>query len=46
VEFACRNDVDAHTVAITVDDGIDSASLDYTVYLVLREDGQKVRCVY
>lgn len=46
VEFACGNDVGAYTVAITVDDGTDSASLDFTVYLVLREDGWKVWAVY
>lgn len=46
VEFACGNDVGAYTAAITVDDGTDSASLDFTIYLVLREDGWKVWGVY
>lgn len=42
VEFGCGNDVGAHTVAVTVDDGTDSASLDFTIYLVLREAGWRV----
>jgi hypothetical protein len=46
VLFGCGDDVGAYTVAITVDDGTDSASLDFTVYLVLREDGWKVWSVY
>jgi hypothetical protein len=46
VVFGCGNDVAAYTVAITVDDGTDSASLDFTVYLLLREDGWRVWSVY
>lgn len=47
VRFACGPDVDANTVAITIDDGTDSASLDFTVYLVFRgPDGWKVWGVY
>lgn len=46
VEFACGNDVGAYSVAITVDDGTDSASLDFTIYLVLREGGWKVWGAY
>ncbi|MGH2589319.1 MAG: hypothetical protein ACRDGW_00810, partial [Actinomycetota bacterium] len=36
VRFACGPDVDAYTVAITIDDGTDSASMDFTVFLVFR----------
>ena len=43
---ACGADADAYTVAVTMDDGSTSASLDFTVYLVLREDGWKVWAVY
>jgi hypothetical protein len=46
VRFGCGNDVDAATAAITIDDGTDSASLDFTVFLVLRQDGWKVWAVY
>lgn len=46
VEFACGIDAAAHTVAVTMDDGSESASLDFIVYLVLREDGWKVWAVY
>lgn len=42
VRFDCGSAVDAHTVAVTIDDGTDSASLDFTLFLVLREDGWKV----
>jgi hypothetical protein len=42
VRFGCGNEVDAHTVAVTIDDGTDSASLDFQLYLVLRVDGWKV----
>lgn len=42
VNFGCGNDVDAYTVAITIDDGTNSASLDFTLYLILRADGWKV----
>jgi hypothetical protein len=46
VEYACGSDAAAYTVAITMDDGTDSASLDFTVYLVLRDDGWKVWALY
>lgn len=46
VEFGCGNDIGAHTVAVTVDDGTDSASLDFTIYLVLREAGWTLWGVY
>lgn len=46
VNYSCGNDVDAYTVAITIDDGSTSASADFTVFLVLREDGWKVWGVY
>jgi hypothetical protein len=46
VNYSCGNDVDAYTVAVTIDDGSDSASADFTVFLILREDGWKVWGVY
>lgn len=47
VNFGCGNDVDAYTVAIAMDDGTGSASLDFTVYLVFRgAGGWKVWAVY
>lgn len=47
VNFGCGNDVDAYTVAITIDDGTESASLDFTVYLIFRgAEGWKVWAVY
>jgi hypothetical protein len=46
VEYACGNDVNAYTVAVAVDDGTDSASLNFTVYLVFRQDGWKIWAVY
>jgi hypothetical protein len=47
VRFACGPDVDAYTVAITIDDGTDSASMDFTVFLVFRGvNGWKVWAVY
>jgi hypothetical protein len=46
VNFGCGNDVDAYTAAITIDDGTNSASLDFTLYLILRSDGWKVWGAY
>jgi hypothetical protein len=46
VEYSCGSDVDAYTVAITIDDGTESASADFTVFLVPSEDGWKVWGVY
>jgi len=46
VDFGCGRDVDAYTVAVTIDDGTESASADFTVFLVLRADGWKVWGVY
>jgi hypothetical protein len=46
VEYACGSDAAAYTVAITMEDGTSSASLDFTVYLVLRDDGWKVWALY
>ncbi len=46
VNFGCGNDVDAYTVAITIDSGTNSASLDFTLYLILRSDGWKVWGAY
>lgn len=46
VRFSCGNDVAAYTVAISIDDGTDSASADFTVYLVLRDGGWKVWGAY
>jgi hypothetical protein len=42
VEFGCGPDVAASTVTVVVDDGTSSASADFYLYLVLREDGWKV----
>ncbi|MGH2673925.1 MAG: hypothetical protein ACRDKA_06060 [Actinomycetota bacterium] len=42
VEFGCGSEVEAHTAAVEIDDGTVSASLDFTLFLVLREDGWKV----
>jgi hypothetical protein len=38
VRFSCGNDVAVYTAAITMDDETDSASADFTVYFVLRDD--------
>jgi hypothetical protein len=46
VRFSCGNDVAAYTVAISIDDGTDSASGDFTVFLVLRDEGWKVWGAY
>jgi hypothetical protein len=46
VNYSCGKDIDGHTVAVTVDDGSESASADFTVFLVPREDGWKVWGVY
>jgi hypothetical protein len=46
VEYPCGSDAAAYTVAITMDDGTSSASLDFTVYMVLRDDGWKVWALY
>jgi hypothetical protein len=46
VRSACGSEVDSHTVAVTIDDGTDSASLDSQLYLVLRADGWKVWAKY
>jgi hypothetical protein len=47
VSYSCGNDVDAYAVAITIDDGTESASADFTVFLVFRGDeGWKVWGVY
>jgi hypothetical protein len=47
VNFGCGNDVDAYTAAITIDDGTDSASLNFTVYLVFRgAEGWKIWAVH
>jgi hypothetical protein len=35
-----------YTVAVTIDDGFESASADFTVFLILREDGWKMWGVY
>jgi hypothetical protein len=46
VNYSCGKDVDGHTVTVTIDDGSESASADFTVFLVPREDGWKVWGVY
>jgi hypothetical protein len=46
VRFSCGDDVAAYTVSISIDDGTDSASADFTIYLVLREGGWKVWGAY
>jgi hypothetical protein len=46
VRFGCGSDVDAHTVSVAIEDGTDSASLDFTLYLVYRNDGWKVWGAY
>jgi hypothetical protein len=46
VEFGCGRDAAAYTVAIMMDDGTSSASLDFIVDLVFREDGWRVWAVY
>jgi hypothetical protein len=42
VNYSCGKVVDGHTVGVTIDDGSESASADFTVFLVLREEGWKV----
>lgn len=42
VEHGCGPEVAARTVTVTIDDGTDSASLDFTLFLVLRSDGWNV----
>jgi hypothetical protein len=44
--FSCGGDVEDASVTVTIDDGTVSASADFVVYLVLREDGWKVWGVY
>jgi hypothetical protein len=46
VRGGCGEDVAAHTVSVAVDDGTNSASADFTVFLVFREDGWKVWGTY
>jgi hypothetical protein len=46
VDYSCGNDVDAYTVTVTIEDGSTSASADFIVFLILREDGWKVWGVY
>lgn len=46
VEYSCGGDVESYTAAVTIDDGSDSASADFTVFLILREDGWRVWGVY
>jgi len=42
VEFGCGPEVKARTLAVVFDDGTNSASMDFTLFLVLRSDGWKV----
>ena len=44
--FSCGKGVDGHTVTVAIDDGSESASADFTVFLVPRDDGWKVWGVY
>jgi hypothetical protein len=46
VEFGCGPEVKARTLAVAFDDGTDSASADFTVFLILRSDGWKVWGAY
>lgn len=46
VNYSCGKDVDGHTVAVAIDDGSESASADFSVFLVPREAGWKVWGVY
>ena len=46
VTFGCGRLVASRSVAVTIDDGTSSASLDFTVYLVRRADGWKVWATY
>jgi hypothetical protein len=41
-EHGCGPDVSAYTVAVTIDDGTSSASLDFTLFLIHRADGWTV----
>ncbi len=42
VIFGCGSEVAARSYAVTLDDGTDSSSLDFTLYLIQRPDGWKV----
>ncbi|MDP9342699.1 MAG: hypothetical protein M3Q23_11545 [Actinomycetota bacterium] len=42
VTTGCGPEVAARTYAVTLDDGTDSASLDFTLYLIQRPDGWRV----
>lgn len=46
VRFGCGPDVDAYTTSVAFDDGTNSASLDFTLYLVFRIGGWKVWGAY
>ncbi len=46
VRFGCGPDVAARTWVVTVDDGTNSASADFYLFLVLRSDGWKVWASY
>jgi hypothetical protein len=46
VEFGCGPEVKARTLAVVFDDGTDSASADFTLFLLLRSDGWKVWGAY
>ncbi|MGH2651724.1 MAG: hypothetical protein ACRDHK_11000, partial [Actinomycetota bacterium] len=46
VEFGCGPNVAARTASVIIDDGTESASLDFTLYLVLRPGGWKVWSSY
>jgi hypothetical protein len=43
---ACGPEVAAATYAVTFDDGTDSASLDFTLYVIKRSDGWSVWGAY
>jgi hypothetical protein len=42
VIHGCGSDVAAQSWEVSLDDGTDSASLDFTLYLIHRQDGWKV----
>lgn len=46
VAYGCGKDVGARSVVVVVDDGTTSASADFNLYLVRRDDGLKVWASY
>jgi hypothetical protein len=46
VAYGCGKDVAARSVVVVVDDGTNSASADFNLYLVRRTDGLRVWASY